>query len=113
MGYIYKITNEINAKIYIGKTEYVNPEKRWKEHLREYKKARCEKRPLYSTMNKHGVEHFRFEVIEETDNPEETCKREQYWINELRTYVWFKDCNGYNATLGGDGKCYLNIDEKL
>lgn len=60
-------------------------------------------------MNKYGIEHFKFEVIEETNNTEE---REKYWINELHTYIGFKDCNGYNATLGGDGKAYLNLDEK-
>lgn len=108
MGYIYKITNNVNGKIYIGKTEDVNPEKRWKEHLRDYKKERCAKRPLYDAMNKYGIEHFNFEVIEETDNAEE---RERYWIEKLRTYVGFKDCNGYNATLGGDGKIYYNLNE--
>lgn len=108
MGYIYKITNDINGKIYIGKTEHVNPEDRWREHLKDYKKERCEKRPIYEAMKKYGTEHFHFEVIEETDSIEE---RETYWINELRTYVGFEECNGYNATLGGDGKSYLNLDE--
>lgn len=109
MGYIYKITNNINNKIYIGKTELSDPECRWKEHLRDYKRIKNEKRPLYEAMNKYGVENFYFEIIEETDNTEE---REKYWINELRTYIGFKDCNGYNATLGGDGKCYLNLNEE-
>ena len=107
MGFIYKITNDINGKIYIGKTEYLNPIDRWKEHLKDYKKERCEKRPLYDAMNKYGVEHFYFEVIEETDNSEE---REKYWINQFRTYIGFADSNGYNATLGGDGKKYKNYD---
>lgn len=108
MAYIYKITNDINNKFYIGKTEYANPEKRWKEHLSDYKKRKCEKRPLYAAMNKYGTEHFHFEVIEETDSPEE---REKYWIKKLRTYVGYDDCNGYNATLGGDGSSYLNLNE--
>jgi hypothetical protein len=94
--------------MYVGKTEYNNPSQRWKEHLHDYHRRKCEKRPLYSAMNKHGIEHFHFEIIEETDN---TVEREQYWINKLRTYVGFKDCNGYNATLGGDGKSYLNLNE--
>lgn len=108
MGYIYKITNDINGKIYIGKTEYFNPYDRWKDHLRDYKKERCEKRPIYDAMNKYGEEHFYFEIIEETDNLEE---REIYWINELRTYIGFEDCKGYNATLGGDGKSYIILNE--
>lgn len=108
MGFIYKITNNVNGKIYVGKTELPDPTQRWKEHLKDYDRKRCEKRPLYEAMNKYGTEHFHFEIIEETDKTEE---REKYWINELHTYVGFKDCNGYNATLGGDGKSYLNLDE--
>lgn len=33
MGYIYKISNKINSKIYIGKTEEIDPNDRWKQHL--------------------------------------------------------------------------------
>lgn len=101
MAYIYKITNDINQKIYIGKTEQ-SIQLRFKEHLRDYKKERCEKRPLYAAMNKYGPEHFHIELIEETDNPEE---RERYWIQYYNSYH-----NGYNATLGGDGKKYIDYD---
>lgn len=107
MAFIYKITNNINGKIYIGKTEHNNPEDRWKEHLCSYTKHKCEKRPLYSAMKKYGPENFTFETIEETENPEE---REIYYIDKYRTYVGFKDCNGYNATLGGDGAKRIDLD---
>lgn len=49
MAFIYKITNKINGKIYIGKT-LKTIEGRWKEHLKDYKRPRFEKRPLYSAM---------------------------------------------------------------
>ena len=101
MAYIYKITNRINKKVYIGKT-YTSVEQRWKEHLRDYNKTRCEKRPLYSAMNKYGIENFSIEQIEETSSPEE---REKYWIEKYDSFH-----NGYNATLGGDGKPYINYD---
>ncbi len=101
MAYIYKIINDINGKVQIGKTEF-SIEKRFQEHCREYKKERCEKRPLYNAMNKYGIKHFHIELIEETDSPEE---REKYWIEY---YNSFKD--GYNATLGGDGKKYLDYE---
>lgn len=94
--------------MYVGKTEDYPPENRWKEHLKDYKRPRCEKRPFYDAIKRYGPEHFHFEVIEET---EDVCEREIYWIDRLRTYVGFKDCNGYNGTLGGDGKKYLNLDE--
>lgn len=101
MAYIYKITNDINQKIYIGKTEF-SVEKRFKEHCKDAFKECTEKRPLYAAMRKYGIEHFYIELIEETDNPEE---REIYWIEH---YGSFK--NGYNATKGGDGKSYLDHD---
>lgn len=53
-------------------------------------------------MRKYGVEHFHIELIEETDSPEE---REIYWIEQLRSFK-----NGYNATMGGDGKKYIDHD---
>lgn len=101
MAYIYKITNNINDKIYIGKTVRTI-EDRFKEHCKDCQRENLEKRPLYSAMKKYGVENFSVELIEETDNPEE---RERYWIEY---YGSFK--NGYNATLGGDGKSYIDYD---
>ena len=101
MAYIYQITNDINGKIYIGKTERTI-EERFKEHCKDYTRRDYEKRPLYRAMKKYGVEHFHIELLEETDNPEE---REVYWIEQKRS---FKE--GYNATLGGDGKHYVDYD---
>lgn len=99
MAYIYKIINDINQKIYIGKTEF-SIEKRFKEHCLDAFRERNEKRPLYSAMKKYGIEHFHIELIEETNNPEE---REKYWIAYYKGYE-----EGYNATMGGDGKCLYN-----
>lgn len=101
MAYIYKITNDINQKIYIGKTEF-SIEKRFKEHCQDAFRDRNEKRPLYAAMRKYGIEHFHIELIEETNIPEE---REKYWIEQYRSFK-----NGYNATLGGDGKRYIDYD---
>lgn len=101
MAYIYQIVNDVNNKIYVGKTEF-SIDKRFKEHCSDAFRERNEKRPLYSAMRKYGIEHFHIELIEETDNPEE---REQYWIEQKQSFK-----NGYNATLGGDGKKYLDYD---
>lgn len=101
MGFIYKITNQVNGTMYIGKTEETI-EERFKTHCREYKRVRSEKRPLYDAMKKYGIENFIVELIEETNNLEE---REQYWIEYYDTYH-----NGYNATKGGDGKRLLDYD---
>lgn len=103
MPYIYQIINKINGKIYIGKT-LRTIEDRWKEHCREYKIDRNEKRPLYRAMMKYGVENFEITEIEEV-NPESLDKREIYWIELLGSFK-----NGYNATKGGDGKHYADYD---
>ena len=101
MAYIYQIVNDVNQKIYVGKTEF-SIEKRFKEHCSDAFRERNEKRPLYAAMRKYGVENFHIELIEETDNPEE---REIFWIENKRSFK-----NGYNATLGGDGKKYIDYD---
>lgn len=103
MGYIYKILNKINNKIYIGLTKSKNPQTRWLKHTHDYKYAKTySKRPLYEAMNKYGIENFYFEIIEEIDNSY-LSEREIYWIKFYNSYIGFKNSYGYNATLGGDG----------
>lgn len=111
MAFIYKITNQINNKLYIGKTSLSSVEERFKEHIQDSKRERYEKRPLYDAMNKYGIENFTIEQIEEVVNDEIASQREIYWINKLRTYIGFNDCNGYNATLGGDSRRLYNYKE--
>lgn len=104
VAFIYKITNDVNGKVYIGKTNY-SVEKRFKEHCRDARRRRCEKRPLYSAMRKYGVEHFKVEQLEEVPL-EMAFDRERYWIEQYKSFH-----NGYNATMGGDGKNYVNYDK--
>ena len=101
MAYIYQITNQINGKIYIGKTEF-SIEKRWQEHCKDAFTQKKEKRPLYAAMRKYGIENFKIQIIEETEIPEE---RETFWIEHFGSFKW-----GYNATKGGDGRKYIDYD---
>ena len=102
-AYIYKIENDINGKIYVGKT-LENIETRFKNHIQDSKRERCSHRPLYRAFNKYGIEHFHISILEECD-PNELNNREIYWIEHLGTYH-----NGYNATLGGDGTILYDYD---
>lgn len=103
MAYIYKIENQINHKVYIGKTEY-DPQKRWKQHQNESQKIRSQNRALYRAINKYGIENFIFEVIKETSSPNE---------DEIKTIIEYDSFhNGYNETLGGDGRAYLELPEQ-
>ena len=95
-GFIYKISNNINNKVYIGKT-LSSLEKRFKEHIYDCERRKMEKRPLYHAMCKYGVENFYIELVEEV-SIDILSERECYWIKHYDSYN-----NGYNATLGGDG----------
>lgn len=101
MAYIYQITNDVNGKIYVGKTEF-SINKQFKEHCRDSQKYTEEHRPLDAAMRKYGVEHFHIELLEETDNPEE---RERYWIEVKGSFK-----NGYNPTMGGDKAKYVDYE---
>lgn len=88
---IYKITNKINNKIYIGQSQ--NIFSRWAEHRYE---AKTNMKPLYKAMRKYGIENFIFEIIEECEI-EKLNDREVYWIKYYDSYN-----KGYNLTPGGD-----------
>ena len=103
MPYIYKIVNKLNGKMYIGKTTG-SIQKRWKEHLKDRKRSKFEQRPLYDAMLKYGIENFYIEEVEKCPL-EKLSERETYWIEFFGTFK-----NGYNATIGGDGKPYLNYE---
>ena len=103
MAYIYKVTNKLNGKIYIGKT-LSSIEERWKQHCWDSRKESKEKRPLYAAIRKYGEENFFVEQVEEcSDNI--ANERETYWIEWYGSFKY-----GYNATLGGDGKHYLDYN---
>lgn len=104
MAIIYVITNNVNGKQYVGKTNDTI-QNRFKTHIKDSKRRSYEKRPLYSAMNKYGVECFSVEELEEC-SPEEAPDREVYWIDKLNTYHY-----GYNATRGGEGKQVYNYKE--
>lgn len=108
MSFIYLITNNVNGKQYVGKTEKT-VEERFKQHIKDSSKTQCQDRPLYRAFLKYGVENFSYSVIEECSR-NDSAAREVYWIGKLDTYK-----KGYNATIGGDGKPwrdYKTIAEK-
>ena len=94
---IYKITNKVNSKSYIGLSS--NIEERFKKH----RQMQGEK-ILYSAFQKYGIENFDFSIIELCSS-ELLSEREKYWIEYFGSFK-----NGYNATLGGDGKSYIDYD---
>lgn len=93
---IYKITNNINGKIYVGQS--VNIAERWKQH--EYKafnsKEKAYTSAIHQAYRKYGIKNFSYEVIEQC-RPEELDEKEIYWIQKLNSL----SPNGYNILTGG------------
>lgn len=106
IGYIYKITNKINEKCYVGQTSKFY-KIRWQEHKRiAFKKEHAKYNyPLYKAFRKYGVDNFEFEIIEKC-NIHILNQKEIYWISYFNSYN-----NGYNQDLGGGGKRILELDE--
>jgi len=95
MGFIYKVTNTVNGKMYIGQTSRTI-EERWKEHLSDtfghYTKFVS---PLHRAILKYGLDAFAVEQIEACGSSS-LDERERYWIKHYNTHE-----NGYNADFGG------------
>lgn len=87
---IYKITNKINNKIYIGQSS--QPKERFLQHCRNYKESRS---LINKAIQKWGVENFDFEIIGWFEDYNE---KEKYYI----AYYGSISPNGYNLTTGGD-----------
>ena len=99
---VYKITNMINGKVYIGQT--INWEERRKQHIRAGKadmtvcKNTTYQMSLYDDMRKYGVENFVFEVIQEVETLDEL---DAYEIVYIRKYRSNHPKFGYNVSYGG------------
>ncbi len=85
---IYKTTNLLNGKYYIGKDQKNNPEYLGSGML------------LTKAIKKYGKENFKKEILEECVNKEELAKRERYWIERLDAR---NKTIAYNIGEGGDG----------
>lgn len=110
-GYIYKIRNTVNEKVYIGLTtrgfdrrydaKGEGIERVYGYHTRRRKNEECYNEHLLNSIEKYGFEAF--EVIKEFDvaySEEELKEKERYWISHYKC----NDANyGYNRTEGGDG----------
>ena len=94
---VYKYTNLINNKVYIGITDWIN--RRIGDHFRYANTDNKNKMYFHKALEKYGFKNFEFEIIEIVETNEELNLREIYWI---QYYNSFKIDFGYNLTLGGN-----------
>jgi group I intron endonuclease len=103
--YIYKITNTLSDKIYIGQS--VEPKRRWKTHQRLSKNQKTNQY-IHHAMNKYGVDNFTFKVISEYESLEECNSAEAKYIEESNSQN--KEL-GYNIKPGGREKGWQHTEE--
>ena len=102
---IYKATNIINNKVYIGQTIHqlsVRKSQHERSHEYGYKTA------FSNAIRKYGKENFKWEVIYEADSIEELNEKESYYIEYYKSLVTE---NGYNLK-GGGGNNFLTEEVK-
>lgn len=97
---VYKVTNLLTDKIYIGCTEKSLNSRR-SSHLGNSKSSKDSHYHHYfkSVIREFGIENFKWEIVEEIGSREEMYVREKFWIKELNTIY----PSGYNQTEGGIG----------
>lgn len=80
--HIYKITNIVNGKVYVGQTIQKNPKMRWYEHCACARSGK--KSYLYDSIRKYGVENFCWEIIDQAGTIEELNSKEAQWVEHYR-----------------------------
>lgn len=104
MGQVYKITNKINNKSYIGYTTKTAQE-RYKQHIALAHSPNCKdsNTVFYKAIRKYGDHQWTLSVLYESDNIQKLKNKEQEYIKQYNTFAFQENTNGYNSTLGGDG----------
>lgn len=92
---IYKITNKLNNKCYVGLTTY-SFNRRYRN--KDWWTSSSINSLLKASINKYGIQNFVVEIVGSAENKEELCKLEQYYIQKFNSVA----PNGYNLTSGGE-----------
>jgi len=95
-GIIYKVTNKINDKVYIGQTIHSLHERKIK-HI-SLSNSNNVKTYFHRALKKYGEMNFTWEIIEYCDSKEELDEMEFHYIKQYNSYI-----HGYNMTFGGEG----------
>lgn len=101
---IYKVTNKINGKVYIGQTTKTL-QRRWTKHCIA---AKTDNIPFHRALMKYGFENFTVEQVDIASSIEELNKKEIYWIRYYNSLI----PNGYNVCEGGNGVVGFKASEE-
>lgn len=104
---IYKITNLVNGKVYIGQSAR-GVQQRFVRHIQDAMSGRLDTH-FARAMRKYGENNFVVESIDTADTQEELNRKEQYWIHEYDSIR-----HGYNETDAAckcGGNTYMSKNE--
>jgi len=104
MGCIYKITNTLDGKAYVGQTQR-DPVVHWRNYrygAAHHKKYKKRGRAILDAIVAIGIDNFTFEIVEECTN-EQLNDRERHWIATFHTNARLGE-HGYNLTEGGQDR---------
>lgn len=102
-GFIYKVTNKVNGKVYIGQT-IQSIKDRWYRHCGKSGLSKAEMNTHFKrAILKYGKESFNIEILEEVDSSK-LDEREKYYIKLYDSYN-----SGYNSTMGGQNGGYRHF----
>ncbi len=113
-GIIYKVTNKINGKVYIGQTTQ-SFKKRKYNHLYAAKTDKYSNKCrdyFHKALTKYGFENFVWCVLEVCDSKHNLDLAEQWYIRYYKSFVGFISSNGYNLTMGGNGNSGLIFSDE-
>lgn len=116
---IYKITNIVNGKVYIGQSQNSfnkrydrkgeGAERVFLQHKAAKERGDSYNIHLYNAMEKYGVENFTVEIIEQCKTVSKLNSREKYYI---KLYNSADPDFGYNVQLGGGSRQYTTKMKK-
>lgn len=102
---VYKITNNINNKVYIGQT-VGSLKKRWISHYNSSKSTH--RSAIRSAIKKYGKDNFEIKVIARCESEDELDHRETYYIKLFNSLA----PNGYNLVSGGNANKHVSEETR-
>lgn len=97
-GYVYKITNLVNGKVYVGQTTH-SVGFRWSQHYRSAMRGKNKSLILQEDIIKYGRDSFKVDILCEAGSPSDLTFKEMEFISKTGSLI----PEGYNTALGPKG----------